>query len=100
MPIMNLDDIPAPVGHVTIEHTKAFRQVLEHLFKIYPPDDGIAISALSVSPPGRKPAEFCRERAIKLMFGTRNNIRSAAYWACDTGVPNEEILSAYMLIFG
>lgn len=102
MPTINIDDIPAPVGDVTIEHPKAFRQVLEHLFKIYPPDDNLVGLALpTTAPPNeRKPAEFCRAKAVTLTFGTRDNIRSAAHWACDTGVPNEEILSAYMLIFG
>lgn len=98
--MINLDDIPEPVGHVTIEHSKAFRQVLEHLFATYPPDDTFLAPTMVSYIIERKPAEFCREKAITLTFGTRDNIRSAAHWACDTGVPNEEILSAYMLIFG
>lgn len=100
MPTVNLDDIPAPVGHVTIEHSKAFRQVLEHLFATYPPDDTFLASTMVYGRSGGQPAEFCRAKAVTLTYGTRDDVRSAAHWACDTGVPNEEILSAYMLIFG
>lgn len=98
--MINIDDIPAPVGDVTIEHANAFRQVLEHLFATYPPDDTLLAFTTVYGRSEGKPAEFCRAKAVTLTFGTRDDVRSAAHWACDTGVPNEEILSAYMLIFG
>lgn len=91
---ISLTDVPAPVQPITAENCLALRQVLTELFATYPPDNTIAQPAAITE---QKPAEFCRYKALQ--YTERESPEIAAYWACDTGVPNQEILSVYALLF-
>lgn len=67
----------------------AFREVLTQLFADYPLDDNVNRSSGN-----SMTASYWRKEVI----GTRQP-EKMAYYACDTGVPNELVIAALKLIF-
>ena len=88
--INDLGMIPVPVKDVTPERLGAFVGMLRQYFDEYPADDQISASAGAVGD-----ASKWREKAV----ASRYHPEISAYYACDTGVPNELILGAYALLF-
>lgn len=81
-----------PTRHDSADAREAFASILLKLFDEYPTDDPDyrrfrkhVIWALGQSSDG---TAFANSRA-----------REAAFMACDTGVPNGEILAAYAMLF-
>lgn len=88
--IDDLGMIPVPVKDVTPERMGAFVGMLRQYFDEYPADDQISAAAGAIGG-----ASKWREKAVARMY----HPEISAYYACDTGVPNELILGAYALLF-
>jgi hypothetical protein len=76
------ESIPIP-SHKNKEALQAFQAVLTDLFERYPTPYASAFRL----------ADY-RARALG-----GDDPRDMCFWAVDTGAPNEEILSAYTLLF-
>lgn len=88
---VRLDDVPTPRQPVTDKKALVLRDALENLFQDYEADDELALRLSGGS------ASYCRSRA--LYFATTGKVQLSAFFACDTGVPNDEIFAVYALLF-
>jgi len=87
MPI-EVDAIPDTSGDEDDDMIDAFQEVIARLFDEYPVNERANDGNMETAAHWRREA-----------LNGRRDPQAAAYYACDTGVPNELILGAYKLIF-
>ena len=72
------------------EKLEAFKTILRQMFEQYPPSNEANIAAGS-----QTNVEICRSNSLD-----RDTPLRVCYWALDTGVPNDDIIAIYTLLFG
>lgn len=83
--------IPEPVT-ASPESIETFKVLLENLFAQYPVVQVYDEHTCSIE---------CRTSALDLTYSASLHVQAhnMYFMACDTGVPNDEIMTAYALLF-
>ncbi len=78
----------------TDENNATFAKILQSLFDEYPPQDMFGWRGKNIRLDALQVLEADPENPLDL-----GDPKQAAHLACDSGVPNELILSAYTMLF-
>jgi hypothetical protein len=92
--MIEFDDLPYAISdRVTAEAVGVFRERIEQLFSKYPERTTERMPFTAAE---------CREHALAALNTVKStdaHPQRATFWACDTGVPNDEIVVLYLLLF-